>query len=319
MPQSDLLMPWRDALGNACVAIENAGGGRRRARAEALPLFARLGLDGFERRRTWELSGGMRQRVAFARTLLAGKDVLLLDEPFGALDAITRAELQEWLRAALATEPRTTVLVTHDIEEALLVCDRVAVMSAPAGPDRARARRGLRRRRAGGGDRLGTVPRGAVAGARGAAMRRALRHLGWIAVLAALIAAWQAYVRLRGVPQYVLPAPTDVARTLWDERGPLASAAAVTAREMLAGFAVALAFGLAAAVVLHASPTLRRAVYPLLVASQSVPVVAIAPILVIYLGFGLAPKLVIVALVCFFPITVAALDGFRSVAPSTCA
>jgi putative hydroxymethylpyrimidine transport system permease protein len=146
-------------------------------------------------------------------------------------------------------------------------------------------------------------------------MRRAARHLGWAAVLAGLVAAWQAYVRLRGVPQYVLPAPTDVARTLWDERGPLASAAGVTAREMLAGFAVALAFGLAAAVALHASPTLRRAVYPLLVASQSVPVVAIAPLLVIYLGFGLAPKLVIVALVCFFPITVAALDGFRSVAP----
>jgi NitT/TauT family transport system ATP-binding protein len=133
MPQSDLLLPWRDALGNASVALENAGGGRRRARAEARPLFERLGLEGFERTRTWELSGGMRQRVAFARTLLAGKDVLLLDEPFGALDAITRAELQEWLRAALLAEPRTTVLVTHDIEEALLVCDRVAVMSTRPG------------------------------------------------------------------------------------------------------------------------------------------------------------------------------------------
>ncbi len=146
-------------------------------------------------------------------------------------------------------------------------------------------------------------------------MRRIASHAGWLAVLAALVAAWQAYVRLRGVPQYVLPAPSDVARTLWDEKGPLATAAGVTAREMLAGFAVALAFGLVAAVVLHASPTLRRAVYPLLVASQSVPVVAIAPLLVIYLGFGIAPKLVIVGLVCFFPITVGALDGFRSVDP----
>jgi ABC-type nitrate/sulfonate/bicarbonate transport system ATPase subunit len=133
MPQSDLLMPWRDALGNAAVALENAGAGRSRARAEATPLFGRLGLEGFERSRTWELSGGMRQRVAFARTLLAGKPVLLLDEPFGALDAITRAELQGWLRAALRDEPRTTVLVTHDVEEALLVCDRVVVMSARPG------------------------------------------------------------------------------------------------------------------------------------------------------------------------------------------
>jgi ABC-type nitrate/sulfonate/bicarbonate transport system ATPase subunit len=133
MPQSDLLMPWRDALGNAAVALENAGAGRSRARTEAMPLLARLGLEGFERSRTWELSGGMRQRIAFARTLLAGKPVLLLDEPFGALDAITRAELQSWLRATLRDEPRTTVLVTHDVEEALLVCDRVVVMSPRPG------------------------------------------------------------------------------------------------------------------------------------------------------------------------------------------
>jgi ABC-type nitrate/sulfonate/bicarbonate transport system ATPase subunit len=133
MPQTDLLLPWRDALGNASVALENEGGGRRRARTEARPLFSRLGLDGFEEKRTWELSGGMRQRVAFARTLLARKDVLLLDEPFGALDAITRAGLQEWLREALREERRTAVLVTHDVEEALLVCDRVAVMSARPG------------------------------------------------------------------------------------------------------------------------------------------------------------------------------------------
>jgi NitT/TauT family transport system ATP-binding protein len=165
MPQSDLLLPWRDALGNACVALENAGAGRRRARAEAAPLFARLGLDGFERRRTWELSGGMRQRVAFARTLLAGKDVLLLDEPFGALDAITRAELQEWLADALRSEPRTTVLVTHDVEEALLVCDRVAVMSARPGRVVLELDAGF-----GGGERAETIASGAFLEARGRAL-----------------------------------------------------------------------------------------------------------------------------------------------------
>jgi ABC-type nitrate/sulfonate/bicarbonate transport system ATPase subunit len=152
MPQTDLLLPWRDALGNASVALENAGGGRRRARADARPLFARLGLGGFEERRTWELSGGMRQRVAFARTLLARKDVLLLDEPFGALDAITRAELQEWLRAALREERRTAVLVTHDVEEALLVCDRVAVMSPRPGRIRLELGAGF-----GGDDRAETI------------------------------------------------------------------------------------------------------------------------------------------------------------------
>jgi NitT/TauT family transport system ATP-binding protein len=128
MPQRDCLLPWRTALDNAALALENAGLSRRDARERALPLFARLGLAGAEHLRPAKLSGGMRQRVAFARTLLADKPVLLLDEPFGALDAITRAELQEWLAGALELEPRTVLLVTHDVEEALLLADRVLVL-----------------------------------------------------------------------------------------------------------------------------------------------------------------------------------------------
>lgn len=129
MPQRDCLLPWRSALDNAALALENRGVSRREARRVALPLFARLGLASAEGLRPAKLSGGMRQRVAFARTLLAEKPVLLLDEPFGALDAITRAELQEWLGATLADEPRTVLLVTHDVEEALLLCDRVLVLA----------------------------------------------------------------------------------------------------------------------------------------------------------------------------------------------
>src|SRR5712692_6444616 len=99
MPQRDCLLPWRTALDNACLALENRGVPRAVARRRAAPLFARLGFAGAEPLRPAQLSSGMRQRVAFLRTLLADKDVLLLDEPFGALDAITRAELQEWLAA----------------------------------------------------------------------------------------------------------------------------------------------------------------------------------------------------------------------------
>jgi ABC-type nitrate/sulfonate/bicarbonate transport system ATPase subunit len=129
MPQRDCLLPWRTALDNAGLALENAGMRRREARLRAMPLFERLGLAGAELLRPAKLSGGMRQRVAFLRTLLADKPVLLLDEPFGALDAITRAELQEWLGGALADEPRTVLLVTHDVEEALLLCERVVVLA----------------------------------------------------------------------------------------------------------------------------------------------------------------------------------------------
>ena len=134
MPQRDLLLPWLAAIDNASLAPRNRGASRREARAEARPLFERFGLADFSAARPNELSGGMRQRVAFLRTLLAGKPVLLLDEPFAALDAITRAEMQEWLAGALRTEARTCVLVTHDVEEALYLCDRVVVLSArPAG------------------------------------------------------------------------------------------------------------------------------------------------------------------------------------------
>jgi ABC-type nitrate/sulfonate/bicarbonate transport system ATPase subunit len=129
MPQADLLMPWRDAAANAALPLENAGARRAEARSRAAALFPEIGLGGFERSRTWELSGGMRQRVAFARTLLAEKPVLLLDEPFGALDAITRVEMRDWLAGALAARRRTTVLVTHDLDEALALCGRVVVLS----------------------------------------------------------------------------------------------------------------------------------------------------------------------------------------------
>jgi ABC-type nitrate/sulfonate/bicarbonate transport system ATPase subunit len=133
MPQRDLLLPWRDALGNAALALECRGTARAAARRTAAPLFERFGLAEFERSLPAELSGGMRQRVAFLRTLLAGRPVLLLDEPFAALDSITRADMQEWLAAALREEPRTVLLVTHDVEEALYLADRVAVLSPRPG------------------------------------------------------------------------------------------------------------------------------------------------------------------------------------------
>ena len=133
MPQRDLLLPWLSALDNAALARRLAGATRAEARDAARPLLARFGLAGFEGARPHELSGGMRQRVAFLRTLLAGKPVLCLDEPFGALDALTRREMQDWLAGALAAEPRTVLLVTHDVEEAVVLADRVVVLTPRPG------------------------------------------------------------------------------------------------------------------------------------------------------------------------------------------
>src|SRR3954451_13504356 len=133
MPPRDLLLPWASALDNAGLALRVTGASKREARARAAPVFAEFGLGGFEDARPDELSGGMRQRVSFLRTLLAGAPVLCLDEPFGALDAISRADMQAWLAGALAREPRTVLLVTHDVEEAVVLADRVVVLSPRPG------------------------------------------------------------------------------------------------------------------------------------------------------------------------------------------
>ena len=133
MAQRDLLLPWRSAVDNAALALRVAGIDRAAARERAAALMADFGLAGFERARPYELSGGMRQRVAFARTLLSGRTVLCLDEPFAALDALTRQEMQDWLAGALAVAPRTVILVTHDVEEAIVLADRVLVLSPRPG------------------------------------------------------------------------------------------------------------------------------------------------------------------------------------------
>src|SRR4051812_45834775 len=133
MPQRDALLPWLSALDNAALARRVAGDSRGEARAKAHAHFAAFGLEGFERSRPAALSGGMRQRVAFLRTLLSGRPVLCLDEPFASLDALTRAQMQAWLAEALALEPRTVLLVTHDVEEAVLLADRVVLLSPRPG------------------------------------------------------------------------------------------------------------------------------------------------------------------------------------------
>jgi NitT/TauT family transport system ATP-binding protein len=133
MPQHDGLLPWLSALDNAGLALRVAGRSKAEARAAAHEHFAAFGLEGFEGTRPAELSGGMRQRVAFLRTLLAGRPLLCLDEPFGALDALTRAQLQRWLAGALMREPRTVLLVTHDVEEAVLLADRIVLLSPRPG------------------------------------------------------------------------------------------------------------------------------------------------------------------------------------------
>jgi putative hydroxymethylpyrimidine transport system permease protein len=136
-----------------------------------------------------------------------------------------------------------------------------------------------------------------------------------IAIVAALIGGWELYADAGAVDDFILPAPSQIASALWDDRGLLWSNLLVTAQEVGLGILVALVLGFLLAVALHFSGALRRGVYPLLVASQAVPIVIIAPLLVVWFGFGIVPKLAIIALVCFFPVVVTTLDALRSVDP----
>jgi NitT/TauT family transport system ATP-binding protein len=133
MPQRDMLMPWRTVLDNAILAAEIDRVPREQARTRAAAALGRFGLKGFERHYPQQLSGGMRQRVALMRTFLFDRDIMLLDEPFGALDALTRALMQRWLLEVWSEFKRTVLFITHDIEEAVYLGDRVVVMSARPG------------------------------------------------------------------------------------------------------------------------------------------------------------------------------------------
>jgi ABC-type nitrate/sulfonate/bicarbonate transport system permease component len=135
------------------------------------------------------------------------------------------------------------------------------------------------------------------------------------ALLLLLAGAWEAYARVGPVDNFVLPAPSEIGQAMWDDRGLLWENLLVTAQEVVLGLALALVAGAGLAIALHFSRTLRRALYPLLVGTQAVPIVTVAPLLVVWFGFGLMPKLIIVALVCFFPIVVTTLDGLRSIDP----
>ena len=133
MQQKDLLLPWRTVLDNAILGLELQGVPRRQARRRALELTEDFGLKGFESQYPFVLSGGMRQRAAFLRTILLNQDVILLDEPFGALDALTRVQMQEWLLELWESLGKTIVLITHDVDEAILLSDRVYVLTARPG------------------------------------------------------------------------------------------------------------------------------------------------------------------------------------------
>jgi ABC-type nitrate/sulfonate/bicarbonate transport system ATPase subunit/ABC-type nitrate/sulfonate/bicarbonate transport system permease component len=410
MPQRDLLMPWRSVLDNAIVALEFAHVPRREARARARALLPAFGLDGFADARPADLSGGMRQRVSLLRTVLAGRLLLLLDEPFGALDAITRSELHEWLNGLLADLQATVILVTHDLEEAAYLSDMVCVMTPRPGRIAAaipislpRPRpyditttaefAALRRRLLGalrdasnggigmpvrvpggpaltqpsyltrsegmammpraptsanpvqapphsdadrsaspgspagdvasrrrGGDPEAATHSVAHAPAGTALSARSRNRAGWLLsplIVLAFLFAWQALIWVRHLESWLLPGPLDVLAAFGkaDTRSLILDNIGVTLAEALIGFAACLVVGVALAVAMYATRILRDALYPLVIASQAIPTIAIGAVLVVALGYGMTPKVVVVVLYAFFAVTVSTYDSLQSLDP----
>lgn len=128
MPQKDMLLPWRTIIENAALPLECQGVEKKEAQVKAKELLHKFGLQGYEKKYPKDLSGGMRQRVSFIRTLLTGGEILLLDEPFSALDALTKASLQEWLFEQWKEWEKTILFITHDVEEALFLSNRILVV-----------------------------------------------------------------------------------------------------------------------------------------------------------------------------------------------
>jgi len=334
--QKPTLLPWCDVLGNVTFPMRHKYGrvtdGERKRAKHLLDL---VGLADFARRSPGELSGGMQQRVAIARALLLDPDILLMDEPFSALDALTRDEMAFELLRIWTDQPKTVLFITHAITEALLLADRIIVMTgrpgrvreiidvplqrpAPWPPCRTRSSLNLpiTFARASSAASLrpdqmaGSAGRGRPSRTRLAALKD---RLAPPAAFVALLIFWEVACRLFAVPSFLLPMPSAIAHAF------VATPLAVwgghiyaTLRVVIMGYVLAVLVSVPLAIGITQSRFLARTLYPMLIVVQSTPIVAIAPIIIVTLGASDLPRVVITFLITFFPILVSTVTGLQS-------
>ena len=295
--QRDLLLEWRNVMGNVMLPAEV----KRLAGLEtrAGELLQELDVAGFAKAYPWQLSGGMRQRVAIARALLTRPALLFLDEPFSALDALTRDQMNVLLQRLQTTQNVTTLLITHSIPEAIFCADRVLVMSGRPGAilddiavpfDRPRR---LAVRETSEFAAIGRDPRAFREGGSAGRMKgRALAaDMIWPLLSgAAGLALWEGLVKGFDVPVFLLPAPTDIAETIVAKWSYLLSQLAITVMAAGLGLVISVVLGLVAGAAIAGSRFVDRILTPWLVVAHAIPKVVIAPLFFVWFGFGLGAR-----------------------------
>lgn len=347
--QDPTLLPWRKVFGNILLPLEVAKKDLGAEEEEKVKdLLAMVDLTGFENSYPNELSGGMKQRVAIARALAQDPLVLLMDEPFGALDEITRGRMNFELLRIWKETGKTVIFVTHSIPEAVLLSDRIVILSERPGTVKEVLDIKLKRerdmsiieteefskyvqkvRKALGAYTNGRIHINAKA-AKSEEVKPPKRledfvpapkistltlYAMYIVVLLLTIGIWKGLTSLFHIPSFLLPPPEDVFFEYISllMNGLLLKHTYVTLCETITGFLAGAAIGMLLGYPLAKSRKLERILSPYIVAAQTAPKIALAPLIVIWLGFGLSSKFFLVALIVFFPIFVNMITGMRSV------
>ena len=327
----DALCPWRTALENAELGAEIRGVPPPERRQRALELLDKVGLKGFENAYPKALSQGMRQRVALARTFSLDAPILLMDEPFGALDAQTKLQLEDVLLSLWQREQRTVVFVTHDLSEAVSMSDRVVVMSARPGRIIADVTHHARPAALGAGAAEGPrLPRALFARvdqARGGVVAVTDRTTTWttpqiwagrIAILVVFFLLWEQAAATKFIDPILIGRPSGIVAFLWQEifvTGSLIKDLGWTMLGTILAFLLGSVCGVLVGMVFVTRPTVEALLSPILMALNAMPRIALAPLFLIWFGLGIGSKIAIGFSLTFFIVLTSTVAGGRGVNP----